>query len=209
MAADEVNRYAGSMTEPLLKRSPELMSRGDTALLVVDVQEKLMPLIPQPETIIWNIRRLLDAARVLELFVAATEQYPQGLGSTVSPLANQLGKISEKTAFSCTRVAGLMRSFSTQEIKKILVVGIETHVCIAQTALDLLAAGLGVYVAADAVGSRSPFDRDIALRRMETAGAVVTTTEAVLFEWCEIAGTPEFKLISQLVCEAEPGAKSP
>jgi nicotinamidase-related amidase len=102
-----------------------------------------------------------------------------------------------------------MRSFSAQEIKKILVVGIETHVCIAQTALDLLAAGLGVYVAADAVGSRSPFDRDIALRRMETAGAVVTTTEAVLFEWCEIAGTPEFKRISQLVREADPGAKSP
>jgi len=192
------------MTESDLTRSPEMMSCGDTALLVVDVQEKLIHLIEQQETIVWNIRRLLDAAEILDLFVAATEQYPQGLGQTVGGLSNLLGEISEKTAFSCARVPGLLASFSEREIRKLLLVGIETHVCIEQTALDMLSTGLGVYVAVDAVGSRNTLDRDIALRRMETAGAVLTTTEAVLFEWCEIAGTPEFKRISALVRETGP-----
>ncbi|HJN66012.1 MAG TPA: isochorismatase family protein, partial [Pirellulales bacterium] len=107
-------------------------------------------------------------------------------------------------AFSSARVPGLLASFSKRDIRKVLLVGIETHVCIEQTALDMLSAGLGVYVAVDAVGSRNSLDRDIALRRMETAGAVLTTTEAALFEWCEIAGTPEFKRISKLVRETGP-----
>ncbi len=204
MAEAPVTRYASSMTESNLTRSPEMMSRGDSALLVVDVQEKLIPLIAQQETIVWNIRRLLDATEVLDLFVVATEQYPQGLGQTVGALSDLLGEISEKTAFSSARVPGLLASFSKRDIRKVLLVGIETHVCIEQTALDMLSAGLGVYVAVDAVGSRNSLDRDIALRRMESAGAVLTTTEAVLFEWCEIAGTPEFKRISQLVRETGP-----
>ena len=204
MAETPVTRYAGSMNESNLTRSPEMMSRGDTALLVIDVQEKLIPLITQQETIVWNIRRLLEAAEILGLFVAATEQYPQGLGKTVEALSQVLREISEKTAFSCARVPGLLASFSERNIRKLLVVGIETHVCIEQTALDMLSAGLGVYVAVDAVGSRNTLDRDIALRRMETAGAILTTTEAALFEWCEIAGTPEFKQISKLVRETGP-----
>jgi nicotinamidase-related amidase len=204
MAAAWAKRYAGPMSDETPIRSPLLMSRGETALWVIDVQEKLIPLIPEHETILWNIRRLLEAAHTLEVFVAASEQYPQGLGPTVAELTPLLGDIPTKTAFSCARVESLLADLSAREIRKLLLTGIETHVCIQQTALDMLAAGLEVHVAADAVGARGRLDHRVALERMEAAGAVITTTEAVLFEWCEVAGTPEFKVISGLVRQTAP-----
>ncbi|MCA9120269.1 MAG: isochorismatase family protein [Planctomycetaceae bacterium] len=191
------------MSEPSrLPRSPELMSRSDTALLVIDVQEKLIPLIAQHETIVWNIGRLLDGAGILGMRSMATEQYPRGLGPTIERLANRLRSIPEKLAFSCAECAELFDELREAGVFKILAVGIEAHVCVQQTVLDLLAAGFRVYVAVDAVGSRHELDCTTALRRMESSGATLTTTEAVLFEWCDVAGTPEFKKISALVREA-------
>lgn len=187
-----------------LPRSPELMSRGDTALLVVDVQEKLIGLIPEHTRIVWNIRRLLDAASCLGVPVAGTEHYPQGLGPTVDELAARLGHIPSKVAFSCGACVELFDRFEQEKIDKLLIVGIETHVCIQQTAMDAMTAGYRVYVAADAVGSRYVIDHDIALRRMESGGATLATTEAAMFEWCRTADTPEFKTISQLVRESPP-----
>ncbi len=181
------------------------MSRGDTGLLVVDVQEKLMPLIPRQARIVWNIRRLIDGAKLLGLPVMATEQYPRGLGATVPELATLLGPIPEKMHFSCGACGQLFQDLGDRGVHKILVVGIEAHVCVQQTAFDLLAAGFGVYLAIDAVGARFDIDYQTALRRMESSGATLTTTESTLFEWCEVAGTPEFKRISQLVREAPPG----
>ncbi len=190
--------------EPL-PRSPELMSAGDTALLVVDVQGKLITLLPGHERIIWNIRRLLDAAKLLGVAAAATEQYPQGLGPTVPELAERLGPIPAKLRFSSGECAGIFADWDQRGVFRILVVGIEAHVCVQQTAFDLMAAGRRVYVAVDAVGSRHDVDCQTALRRMESAGATLTTTEAALFEWCEVAGTPQFKEISRLVRESPPG----
>lgn len=194
---------APTPTHHPLPRSPELMSRDDTALLVVDVQEKLIGLVPGHARIIWNIRRLIDAARVMGLPVAATEQYPQGLGGTVSPLAELLESPVAKVAFSCGACADLVADWPPQ-IQRVLVAGIESHVCIQQTVLDLLAAGFRVYVAVDAVGARFAIDHEVAMHRMESSGAVLTTTEAAMFEWCEAAGTPEFKVVSRLVREAPP-----
>jgi nicotinamidase-related amidase len=185
-------------------RSPELMSRDDTALLVVDLQEKLMPAIRLRETVVWNVRRLIDGAKLLGLPVAATEQYPQGLGKTVAPLAERLGTVPAKVTFSCRECAEIFRALADQGRHKVLVVGVETHVCVQQTVLDLLSEGFRVYVAVDAVGSRSELDYRTALGRLEAAGATLTTTEAALFEWCEVAGTPEFKQISALVRETPP-----
>jgi len=185
-------------------RSPELMSRHDSALLVVDVQTRLLEAMAPPPSLVWNIRRLIDGARALNVPVAATEQYPKGLGPTVPELAQRLDAIPSKLTFSCRECTGILDSFRDQGLYKILVVGIETHVCVQQTVLDLLAAGFRVFVAVDAVASRFPIDRDTAVRRMDSAGATLTTTEAALFEWCEVAGTPEFKRISQLVCERPP-----
>ncbi len=187
-----------------LPRSPEMMSRDDTGLLVVDVQGKLVTMISQHRRLIWNIRRLIDAAKILGLPIAATEQYPQGLGPTTPELANLLGSIPSKLAFSCGECGEVFGMFEQRGVHRLLVVGIESHVCVAQTVFDVLAAGWRVYVAIDAVGARHAIDHETALRRMESSGATLTTTEAALFEWCQAAGTPQFKQISQLVRETPP-----
>ena len=187
-----------------LTRSPALMDRQDTGLLVVEVQEKLIQLIRGHRSLVWNISRLLRAARQLEVPVFATEQYPQGLGATVAELMEHLEDIPEKLTFSCAGCPDLVKSWREADVFKILVAGIESHVCIQQTVLDLLANGFQVYVAVDAVGARRKVDHEVAVQRMESAGAVVTTTEAALFEWCQVAGTPDFKEISRLVRENPP-----
>lgn len=187
-----------------LPRSPELMSRTDSGLLVVDVQEKLVPLMIQAERLVWNIGRLVDGARILSVPVAGTEQYPRGLGATVSPLAQRLGQLPEKLTFSCGGCPQVFEAWRDAGIGKILVAGIEAHVCVQQSVLDLLSDGFRVYLAVDAIASRQQRDYDVALRRMDSAGATLTTTEAALLEWCDVAGTPEFKKISALVREAEP-----
>ena len=189
-----------------LARSPELMNRDDAALLVVDMQAKLLPFIPGQARLIWNIRRLMDGAKILGIPVSATEQYPQGLGPTTPELAKLLDSIPAKVAFSCGECGQIFSAWRDRGIWKILVCGIETHVCVGQTVHDLLGEGFRVYVAADAVGARFAMDHEIALRRMDSAGATLTTVEAALFEWCGRAGSPEFKQISQLVREQPPSA---
>ncbi len=188
----------------ILPRSVELMARGDTALLVVDVQEKLIGAITGGARVVWNVRRLVDGAKLLGLPVVATEQYPEGLGPTVPVLAERLGPVPSKTSFSCGGCPGLFEGLRDRGVHKILICGIETHVCIAQTVMDLLADGWRVYVAADAVGSRFELDHRIALGRMDSCGATLTTTEAALFEWCAAARSPEFKQISRLAKEQGP-----
>lgn len=186
--------------EPL-PRSPELMSADDTGLLVVDVQEKLIGLVAGQQRVVWNIRRLLDGAKILGVAVAATEQYPQGLGKTVPELAQRLEAIPDKTCFSCGACPEIFQRWDERGITRVLVAGIEAHVCVQQTVFDLMASGRRVYVAVDAIGSRYDIDYQIALRRMESGGATLTTTEAALFEWCQRSGTPQFKEISRLVKE--------
>jgi nicotinamidase-related amidase len=187
-----------------LPRSPEMMSVGDTALLVIDVQERLVPAIRDHRRLVWNVRRLIDGAKVLGVPVFATEQYPKGLGPTVPELAERLGEIPSKLTFSSGSCGSVFAAMQEQGLGKILVCGMETHVCVQQTVLDLLAAAWKVYVAVDAVGSRFELDYQTGLRRMESSGATLTTTEAALFELCQIAGTPQFKEISRLVREEPP-----
>jgi nicotinamidase-related amidase len=180
------------------------MSRSDSALLVVDVQVKLVPAIATAGRVVWNVRRLIDGAQLLSLPVMASEQYPQGLGPTVPELASRLQNRPAKLSFSCRELPLLLAGLRERNIEKLLVCGLETHVCIQQTVLDFLSDGWRVYVAVDAVGSRHDLDHQTALRRMDSSGAVLTTTEAALLEWCQAAGTPEFKQISRIVREIEP-----
>lgn len=181
-----------------------MMSSQDTALLVVDVQVKLIPLIPNHQRIVWNIRRLIDGAEILGLPVVATEQYPKGLGPTTPELAKRLNDVHSKTTFSCTGCSDLFEDLAERGIYKLLIAGIETHVCVAQTVLDLLSNGFRAFVPVDAVASRFEIDRQTALSRLDSSGATLTTTEAALFEWCEVSGTPQFKQISALVREDPP-----
>ncbi len=187
-----------------IPRSPVMMSRDDTAVLVIDMQEKLLPSIHDSQRVTWNVRRLIDGARLLGLPVVGTEQYPKGLGPTVPELAERLGPMPSKLCFSSCGCPELFEDLRGRNYRKILVCGIETHVCVAQTVFDLLADGWQVYLAVDAIGSRYLTDHVTAVQRMDSAGATVTTTEAALFEWCETANATEFKQISQLVREVAP-----
>ena len=180
------------------------MSAGDTALLVVDVQEKLIGAVADARRTVFNTGRLIDAAGILGLPVVATEQYPRGLGPTLPELAERLGEIPSKLTFSCAGCPEIFEDLVARGMHKVLVCGIEAHVCVQQTVLDLLAGGWRTYVAVDAVSSRFEIDLRTALSRMESAGATLTTTEAALFEWCETAGRDEFKQISRLVRQPVP-----
>lgn len=186
-------------------RSPELMNADDTLLVVVDLQERLLPVIPTQHTVQWNVGRLATGARILSVPVVATEQYPEKLGSTIESVADQLSRPAlPKLAFSCTACGELFEGLLEQGIHRLLLCGIETHVCVLQSAYDLMSRGFMVYVAVDAVGARHEVDHQTALRRLESAGAVLTTTEMALFEWCREAGTAAFKQISQLVKQPMP-----
>ncbi|MGQ0635185.1 MAG: isochorismatase family protein [Planctomycetaceae bacterium] len=186
-------------------RSGELLARFESRLLIVDVQEKFVPLLWKPERTITNCRKLIRGSQVFGIPVYATEQYPKGLGATVSPLAELLDAPAQKLRFTCTEALDWgTAAQQTDGRHQVVVAGIESHVCVLQTALDLLAAGFAVFVPADAVTSRSELDWRIALERMASCGATIVTTESVLFEWCEASGTPEFKEISQLVKEQVP-----
>jgi nicotinamidase-related amidase len=177
------------------------MSSADTGLLVIDVQEKLVPMILDAASLVRNIAFLLDAARLLNMTVQCTEQYPRGLGATVSELADKLPHRPDKVAFSSCAVPSVVQTFHREARPKIVLCGIETHVCVLHTALDLLALDFRVYIAIDAVGSRYRIDHDVALRRLEQAGAILTTSEMCVFEWIGGAGHPQFKAISQLIQE--------
>jgi nicotinamidase-related amidase len=183
-------------------RSHELMSRDDTVLVVIDVQEKLIPLVPGFDRIVWNIGRLIDGVKILGVPVLGTEQYPKGLGGTVKELADRTGPLTAKLSFSCCGCEEFWQKLAEYKVSKVLLCGIEAHVCIQQTAIDLLAAGYRVYLAVDAIGARFDIDYQTALRRMDSSGATLTTTESALFELCEVAGTPEFKQLSNLVKES-------
>lgn len=179
-------------------RSRELLSCDDSRLLIVDVQEIFVPVIPGMDSLIANCVKLLAGADILGVPASATEQYPKGLGLTVPELRTYFESIPEKLRFSSAECVGW--SVAEQDDRfKVVVAGIETHVCIQQTALDLIAAGYQVYLPADALASQRTVDHEVALQRLRDSGAVITTTEAILFEWCEVAGTDEFKQISRLV----------
>ena len=174
------------------------LNAASSAVVVVDIQERLLPTIPSGADVVTESCRLVDAARLFGIPVLATEQYPQGLGATVEPLAGRLEGIAEKRSFSCCGCEPFTRQLA-EGIEAIVLCGLETHVCIAQTALDLLAEGIGVCIAFDAVGSRRQLDHEVALRRLESAGAVLSTTEAILFEWCRSADHHAFREMRKLL----------
>lgn len=189
------------MPSERLTRSPLLMSRDDVVLLVIDLQERLLAAQPYGERVVANTRRLIDSAKALGISCAVTEQVPEKLGPTVAELADRLPTPHAKQAFSSAACETLLAAWHEAGVRQVLLAGIETHVCVAQTALDLIAEGFEVYVAVDAVGSRYGIDHKTALRRLESSAVTLTTTEAAMFEWCETAEDAAFKTISTLAKE--------
>jgi isochorismate hydrolase len=184
-------------------RSDRLIDRNRSLLLIIDLQAKLLPLIRSNATITWNIERLLAGANALSVPYLVTEQYPEKLGATVSLGESQIVATS-KRMFSCRECSEPLADFRIRGLNQAVICGIETHVCVLQTALDLLADAWQVFIAVDATGSRMQLDYETALRRMSAESVVLTTTESVLFEWCETSTAPEFRTISSLVRQLNP-----
>lgn len=180
------------------------LQRVDTMLLVIDVQQKLMPVIDRHESVTANIDRLVRGCAILNVPMVLTEQYSKGLGPTVEPVRRAFEETSgyrpiEKSSFSAWGSSEFTVALRALRKKHMLVAGVETHVCVYQTVVDLLALGHVVTVIADAVSSRTAENRDIALHRMESEGALVSSTEMALFELTGVSGTDEFRAIAKLI----------
>lgn len=177
------------------------LERNRTALVVVDVQEAFRPAVAGFDQVAHSAGVLVQGAKALGVPVLVTEQYPKGLGRTVPEVAAHLDDVTpvEKVCFSAVDSDEFAERLEATGRDQILLCGIESHVCVNQTADDLLARGLTVHVAEDAVTSRTPENRRLGLHKMERGGAVVTSVETALFELLRQAGTPEFKEVQRLV----------
>lgn len=180
------------------------LTRENTVLVVIDVQEKLLPVIDHAKPLVQNIERLIRGMHILGVPVVVTEQYVKGLGPTVAPLREALEESGgyrpiEKACFSAHGCDAFVAQLAALERRQVIVAGVETHVCVYQTVLDLLAAELDVTIVADAVSSRTAQNKDIALRRMVAEGVKLSSTEMALFELTVASGTDEFREISKLV----------
>lgn len=173
---------------------------ANTTLAVVDIQDKLLAKIPNAGDLVRNAGFLLDVATLLGVEAVATEQYPKGLGPTAPEIARRLPPaLPSKTAFSCCGAAGFLADLRASGRRCVVLVGMETHVCVAQTAMDLVEAGLTVFLPVDGLASRHLVDHATALRRLERFGCIPTTVEAVAFEWLGDAAHPQFKSVSKLI----------
>jgi nicotinamidase-related amidase len=183
------------MASVLLKVKPH-----QSQLVMVDMQEKLIPAMPaEMDSVIKNNAILLQATQLLEIPVIHTEQYPKGLGATLSTLTQFVHKAAiEKITFSCCDEPAFMRRLMGDR-SQVIITGMESHICVLQTALDLKLAGKQVFVVEDAVISRHPNNKQNALSRLRDAGVVVLSTESVVFEWLGAAKGDAFKAISQLI----------
>ncbi len=184
----------------------DLCHPDQSLLLIIDVQEKLTAIMP--DKVVARLRRnaglLLRAGNLLSVPVVATEQYPKGLGKiedSLTCLLPQGSSVYEKTAFSCLDAEGLARQLSDSGRKQIIMTGVEAHICVLQTALELSDQGYTVFVVGDAVCSRNRENYENALQRLRHAGVIVTDTESVLFEWVRDAKHEHFKAISRLIQE--------
>lgn len=188
-------------------RTASVMKVGRTQLLIIDVQERLVPAMSEPDTVVSACAFLGQAAGLCSVPVVITEQYPKGLGHTVPDVLAACSKpaVVTKTAFSAVRetkvITKLRKKRNDQRRDQIVLCGVEAHVCVLQSALELVAIGFEVFVVADAVSSRHLGSRDVALSRMAHAGVIPVTSEMVAFEWVGDAKAKPFKPISALVRE--------
>jgi nicotinamidase-related amidase len=178
-----------------------ILSRTNTTLVLVDIQERLVPAMGAKETVINNCLHVIEAAKLMQIPLVVTEQYPKGLGPTIAEIKNVLGTCMPitKTSFSCCGAPGFLDELKRIGRSTILLAGMETHVCVLQTALDLMENGFFVHVVKDAVCSRTKDNWETGLQFMRDAGAVITCTETVLFQLLKEAGTEEFKTISRRI----------
>jgi nicotinamidase-related amidase len=175
--------------------------KEETAAVVVDIQEKLLPHIFEGKQVLENSIRLIEGLKILSVPVIVTQQYTRGLGQTVQPVAQLFSDFHpvEKITFSCCDEPSFREELDKTQRKYVILCGIEAHVCVLQTCLDLLSEGKVPVVANDCISSRKAADKETAVERMRQEGAVITTLESILFELTRLAGNPVFKAISGIV----------
>lgn len=178
-----------------------LIRAQDSALIVIDMQERLVPAMQAPATTLRNTRHLITAARELEVPVLLTEQYPKGLGHTVREIAEVAEgmPVLEKMHFSCMEDEVFAHAFQTLDRRQAVIAGMEAHICVVQTAASLMESGCEVFVVSDATASRTTASEQACIERLSAEGAGIVTTEMVLFEWMGKAGTPSFKRLLHLI----------
>jgi nicotinamidase-related amidase len=175
--------------------------KDSTAALIIDIQERLYPFIFDNEKLTKNLTKLIEGLKIIGIPIFVTEQYVKGLGPTIEPVATLLGSQAriEKMSFSCCDEPRVMEGIAVTGKENIIIAGIESHVCVLQTVIDLISNGYHPIVVEDCVSSRSGNDKSIAIQRMRQEGAIITTTESILFELLRYSGTEQFKGISKLV----------
>jgi isochorismate hydrolase len=184
-----------------MKRHQYILNREDSLLLIIDFQQALLKVIESQETITRRVCQLVRTANILDVPVLFTEQYKKGLGETYPELFREFKSptVIEKEHFSACMNSDFMSAVNSFSRSRIVVTGIETHVCVLQTCLDLIESGFDVHVAADAAASRLKENHDIAIDQLTQAGAVVSSTEIIIFEWTKRANTDEFRKILPVV----------
>ena len=177
------------------------LERDKALLVVVDVQEAFRTAVVDFDRVAQNVATLVRSAKILDVPVLVSEQYPKGLGHTVPEIARHLDGLTpvEKLCFSAAEADAFSGALQRSGRTQMLLCGIESHVCVNQTADDLLSQGHQVHVAQDAVSSRTPENRLLGLQKMERSGAIVTSVETALFELLRAAGTPEFREVQRLI----------
>lgn len=183
------------------RRLPDRLTLERTTLVVIDLQERFRDLIHGMDRVLDRSERLIGFCRQLGVPVLVTEQYPRGLGVTMSEIREACRPFTafEKTAFSCAGSAEFLAALRASGRNQVVLCGIETHVCVYQTACDLLREGFQVALAADAISSCRPADRELGLQRLRDVGADVMGSQMIMFELLREAGTPEFKRVSALL----------
>jgi nicotinamidase-related amidase len=177
------------------------LKKKGCVLVVVDIQEKLLPAINDFLSVLDRSVKMVTAAKALEVPILFTQQYTRGLGQTHTALTSLMPEYSylEKTTFNCFGAEGFSESLQRLEAKTLVIIGIEAHICVCQTALEALQRGYDVHVVADAVGSRTTTNRGIGLERIKQAGGVITGSELTIYEWVERSDSAGFKLILPLL----------
>lgn len=176
------------------------LNKDESLILVIDIQDRLTVAMNQGDRVVKNTKILLESSKLMDIPVLVTEQYPKGLGHTVDEILNTLEdlEVFEKSSFTGC-IDGVNSRLEELGKKKIIIVGMETHVCVLQTCRDLISRGYNVYIVRDAVTSRTLENYENALEMMRNMGAVITNTETILFDLLKRAGSEEFKAISRMI----------
>lgn len=184
-----------------MERSEYVATREDSLLLIIDIQQAMLKVIDSWETVARKVKQLIQSANALEVPILLTEQYKKGLGETLPELVQEIEspQVFQKEHFSACLESEFIPTVQSFNRKKVIVVGMETHVCVLQTCLDLIESGFQVHLVADAVASRVKENRDIAINVMRQAEVLITSTEIVIFQWARRANTDEFRKILPIV----------